>query len=378
MKREESVNLLRRMLEIYSPSGKEEAISSFIEEELSSMGFESVRRDVLGNVYGEIGSGFFSILLCGHMDTVPGWIPVEQRDDRIFGRGAVDAKSSLAAMISAAAMLKTEIRDEGRVIVAGVVDEEGKARGIRQLLREGVKADCAIFGEPSGLKNITFAYKGRLEMRILCKTLTGHIGAQHLFDNAIEVSFDLWKHLENVCRQHESPHGLFYSLSPSLTGMSSRRSMGGVPDRCLLEVDLRLPPKFSSERAIQITKDAIEKFLEGKSRVSVSLRIIDRVEPFVARRDTIVMESLKEAILEVTGEPARLLRKTGTGDMNIFGAEMNVPVATYGPGNGKLSHTSCEYIEIPEYLASIQVYKRAIEKILGKARRVSSNLDDQN
>lgn len=90
------------------------------------------------------------------------------------------------------------------------------------------------------------------------------------------------------------------------------------------------------------------------------------------------MESLKEAILEVTGEPARLLRKTGTGDMNIFGAEMNVPVATYGPGNGKLSHTSCEYIEIPEYLASIQVYKRAIEKILGKARKVSSNLDDQN
>jgi len=359
------------MLEIYSPSGKEERMASLIEEELSSLGFRNVRRDIVGNVYGEIGSGFFSILLCGHMDTVPGWIQVKQRDGRLYGRGAVDAKSSLAAMISAAAMLRSKIRDEGRVIVAGVVDEEGKARGIRQLLREGLKVDCAIFGEPSGLKNVTFAYKGRLALQIACKTLTGHVGAQHLFDNAIEVSFDLWSCLKKAYSQHESPHGLFYSLSPSLTKMSSRRSMGGVPDKCLLEIDLRLPPKFSSEKAIQLTKDAIEKFLEEKSRVSVSLRIIDKVEPFVARRDTIVMESLKEAILEVTGEPARLLRKTGTGDMNIFGAEMGVPVATYGPGNGKLSHTRCEYIEVSEYLASIQVYKRAVEKILCKAQKAS-------
>ena len=162
MKREDPIDLLRRMLEIYSPSGKEEEISSFIEEEFSLIGFEAVRRDEAGNVYGEIGSGSLSILLCGHMDTVPGRIPVKLRDGRLFGRGAVDAKSSLAAMISAAAELKAKLRDEGRVIVVGVVDEEGKARGIRQLLREGLKANCAIFGEPSGLKNITFAYKGCL------------------------------------------------------------------------------------------------------------------------------------------------------------------------------------------------------------------------
>jgi len=378
MKREDPIALLRRMIEIYSPSGKEEALSSFIEEKLSSMGLEAVRRDKVGNVYGEIGSGPFSILLCGHMDTVPGRIPVKQKDGKLFGRGAVDAKSSLAAMISAAAMLKSKIQDKGRVIVAGVVDEERKAQGIRQLLHEGLNVDCAIFGEPSGLKNITFAYKGRLALRIICKTSTGHVGAQHLYDNAIEASFDMWKRLKEACCQHESPHGLFYSLSPSLTRISSRRSMGGVPDMCLLEVDLRLPPKFSSEKGIQLAKNVIEKFLEEKSRVSVSLRIVDRVEPFVARRDTIVMESLKEAILEVTGEPAKFLRKTGTGDMNIFGSEMNVPVATYGPGNAKLSHTRCEYIELSEYLASIQVYKRTVEKILDKARKVSSRLNNRD
>jgi len=366
MKTEEPVDLLRRMLEIYSPSGKEEEIASFIEEELSLLGFEAVRRDKAGNVYGEVGSGSFSILLCGHMDTVPGWIPVKQEGDRLYGRGAVDAKSSLAAMISAAAMLKSKLRDEGKIIVAGVVDEERKARGIRQLLCEDLKVECAIFGEPSGLKNITFAYKGRVSLQIVCETSTGHVGAQHLFDNAIEVAFDLWMHLKDSCNEYKSPHGIFYSLLPALTKMSSQRTTGGLPDRCLLNVDLRLPPKFSSEKAVQLTKDIIERFLKKKGGVSVSMRVVDRVEPFVAKRDTVLMESLKEAILEVTGESARFLRKTGTGDMNIFGVKKKIPVATYGPGNAHLSHTRSEYINIPEYLASIQVYKRTIERILSK------------
>jgi len=360
------------MLEIYSPSGKEEEIASFIEEEISHLGFESVRRDSVGNVYGEIGSGSFSILLCGHMDTVTGWIPVKQSDSRLYGRGAVDAKSSLAAMISVAAMLKSKLKDEGKILVVGVVDEEGRARGIRQLLRENLKVECAIFGEPSGLKNITFAYKGRVYLQVVCETSTGHVGAKHLFDNAIEVSYDLWRRLKDSCNEYRSPHGVFYSLSPLLTRITSRRTTGGVPDKCILEIDLRLPPKFNSAKAISLVKGVVERFTKEKSRVSISMRVLDRVEPFVADRNTIVVESLKEAILEVTGEPARLLRKTGTGDMNIFGGERNVPVATYGPGDAHLSHTRCEYIEISEYLASIQVYKRAIERILSKARESSS------
>jgi len=368
MNPEDPVGLLRRMLEIYSPSGKEEQIASFIEEELGRLGFEAVRRDKAGNVYGEIGSGSYSVLLCGHMDTVPGWVPVKQKDDRLYGRGAVDAKSSLAAMISAAAMLRSKLQDQGKVIVAGVVDEEGKAQGIRQLLREDLRAECAIFGEPSGLKNITFAYKGHVSLQIVCETQTGHVGAQHLFDNAVEVAFDLWRRLKDLCGEYKSPHGIFYSLSPSLLGMNSQRTTGGVPDKCLLEIDLRLPPKFSSEKAVEIVKEVIERLLGEKSSISVSLQVKDRVEPFVARRDTIVMESLKEAILEITGEPAKFLRKTGTGDMNIFGAERKIPVATYGPGDARLSHTCCEYIEIPEYLASIQVYKKTVEKILSKAK----------
>jgi len=363
MKADEALNMLYEMLQIYSPSGKEDEIASYIKERLHDLGFMNVRRDKAGNVYGEIGSGEYTILLCGHMDTVPGYLPVRWEEDKIYGRGAVDAKSSLAAMISAATRLRPKIHDEGKVIVAGVVDEEGRARGIRQLIREGLNVNCAIFGEPSGVGNITFAYKGRILLAVKCKTKSGHVGAQHIYDNAIEAAFKLWMHIRDLCDQHRSPNGIFYSLTSSIIGIRSWRSMGGLPDKCSVTVDLRVPPKFTSKDVITLVKGAVEK-AAGDLNAEVSLQVLDRVEPFVARRDTPLMKSLSKAIFEVTGREARFIRKTGTGDMNIFGGKLNVPVATYGPGNGRLSHTECEYISVSEYLMSIQVYERAVERIL--------------
>ncbi|MCW4020567.1 MAG: M20/M25/M40 family metallo-hydrolase, partial [Candidatus Bathyarchaeota archaeon] len=190
------VQLLRRMLEIYSPSGEEGKLASFLVEELGRLGFKKVRTNKVGNVYGEIGSGSPTVLLCGHMDTVPGRTMVKTENNRLHGRGAVDAKSSLAAMISAASSLKPDAM-KGRVIVAGVVEEEAKAKGIKRLMSEGLRVDYAVFGEPSGVKNITFAYKGKIGLDVTLKTVSGHVGAQHLLKNAIEKAFELWTNLKN-------------------------------------------------------------------------------------------------------------------------------------------------------------------------------------
>jgi LysW-gamma-L-lysine carboxypeptidase len=65
----------------------------------------------------------------------------------------------------------------------------------------------------------------------------------------------------------------------------------------------------------------------------------------------------------VLNKPATLLHKTGTGDMNILGKAMNLPIVTYGPGDSKLDHTLDEHIVISEYLASIQVYKETLLKL---------------
>jgi LysW-gamma-L-lysine carboxypeptidase len=65
----------------------------------------------------------------------------------------------------------------------------------------------------------------------------------------------------------------------------------------------------------------------------------------------------------VLNKPATLLHKTGTGDMNILGKAMNLPIVTYGPGDSHLDHTIDEHIDITEYLDSIQVYKEALLRL---------------
>ena len=365
-------DLLKGMLEIYSPSGKEKKLALFLKDKLSNLGFRNVRLDDVGNVYGEVGRGSPVILFCGHMDTVPGWIPVRLEDGKLYGRGAVDAKSSLAAMISAAYELSLKTIG-GRVLVAGVVDEERNARGIRRLSREHLKVNYAIFGEPSGLRNITFAYKGRLDLRIRCRTKTGHIGAQQLYDNAIEKSYELWSRLRKVFESRRSPHGIFYSVTPCLTSIRSRRSTGSIPDECSIRIDVRLPPTFKCAEGISLAEGAIEQFRDENRKVRVHLTVSDFVEPFVADRNTILMKSLNESIGEISNKPPRFVRKTGTGDMNIYGSKMGIPVATYGPGDAQLSHTENEYIELEEYRASIDVYRKTVEKTIIEDRRLISS-----
>ncbi|MBS7604848.1 MAG: M20/M25/M40 family metallo-hydrolase [Candidatus Bathyarchaeia archaeon] len=357
-----AVNILKAMLEIYSPSGAEEEISLFLLDEMRRIGFERVWRNNVGNVYGEIGSGSPVILLCGHMDTVPGRIPVRIEGERIYGRGAVDAKSSLAAMINAAALLKLS-NLEGKVIVAGLVDEEKGGRGIRALLRENININCAVFGEPSGINNITFAYKGHLKLKVVFKTPTGHLGAQHLLPNAIEECIKFWLRFKRVCEEkYKSPQGIFYSLTPTIAKIYGRGTTNSIPDVCSLGVDLRLPPTIPSKRAIEIIGGLIKEFIE-ESGCEINFKATSIVEPYVADRENIVIKSLREAVLEETGKEAKLVRKTGTGDMNIFGLRLKVPVATYGPGESRLSHTYNESISIWEYLTSIKIYKKTVEKI---------------
>jgi len=367
-----SLELLKDMVEIYSPSGREEALANFLGRTLEALGFENVWTDKAGNVYGELGSGRPTVLLCGHMDTVPGRIPVKIEENRLHGRGAVDAKASLAAMISAASSLRLET-GKGRVIVVGVVEEEKTARGIRQLIGEDLGVDYAVFGEPSGVQNIAFAYKGKLGLQITCRTVSGHVGAQHLLDNAIEKSFEQWNSLKASCERYGSQQGVFYSLTPCLTSVVSRRTSGGVPDHCVMEVDLRLPPTVKSERALSMTEEVVGDFRTANHDVSVSLKVTDRVEAFVSKRTTLTMEALRRAILEETGAPAKFIRKTGTSDMNIFGAASIVPVAAYGPGDAHLSHTNYEYIELADYLTGITVYRKAAERILSQASLTSDN-----
>ena len=129
------------MVETYSPTGGEEPLASLLAEEMKGLGFK-VERDTVGNVIGSFEGGRPKVLLCGHMDTVPPELPVKLENGFLYGRGSVDAKAPLASMICAAAQLIEE-GYEGGLVVAGVVDEEGRNIGIDHIIkRAGRRLRC--------------------------------------------------------------------------------------------------------------------------------------------------------------------------------------------------------------------------------------------
>jgi len=355
------VSLLTKMLEIYSPSGNEEEISNFLAKEMKNLGFH-VRKDEVGNVVGEIGQGKPVILLCGHMDTVEGYIPVRVENNELYGRGAVDAKASFAAMIVAAS---TVVRESfpGKILVVGVVDEEGSGRGIKHLVKNGIQPDYAIFGEPSGLGKIVFGYKGSMNIKITCETPSGHSAAPWFFDNAIEKAMEIWRQIQKLHLPEEKLKSRFYSITSCLTKINGGNSSSMVPSKCDIYVQLRIPPKFTPEQIFSEVKRKIKRYQATDPKVSVKVKMEDATDPFEADRRSVLVRALDWAIRKTTLNYASFSRKTGTGDMNVLGNALKIPVVTYGPGDSRLDHTPNEHIDLQEYLASIQVYRKAIMKL---------------
>lgn len=368
MSNNNAVDLLTRMLNIYSPSGKEEHISLFLADEMKKLGFK-VHRDQVGNVIGEIGEGSPVVLLCGHMDTVEGEIPIRVEDGKLYGRGSVDAKGPLAAMIVAASNF-AEGNFPGKILVVGVVDEEGSGKGIQHFVEEGIQPDFAIFGEPSGLEKVVFGYKGILTVKVTVETPSGHSAAPWLFDNAIEKAMDFWKQINKLHLREEKLKSRFYSITSCLTGIKGgNTSASFIPSYCEILVQLRIPPQLTPEQVFEEVMRKIDRYKATNPKVTVTVETVDVAKAFEADRRSVIVRALAWGIRKTTLNYASFSRKTGTGDMNVLGNTLKIPVVTYGPGDSRLDHTPNEHIDIQEYLDSIEVLKKTLTKLPNFAKR---------
>ncbi len=96
----------------------------------------------------------------------------------------------------------------------------------------------------------------------------------------------------------------------------------------------------------------------------IKYHVEDKTEPFQANVSSTLVRSLVLSILDNRKKRPLLLKKTGTGDMNILGNVLNIPVVTYGPGDPHSSHTVDERIHIPDYLKGIEIYKNTLFHII--------------
>ncbi|MEE9223588.1 MAG: [LysW]-lysine hydrolase [Thermoplasmata archaeon] len=339
----DELELLKTMVSMYSPTNKEEQLADYLVQTMNEDGFRS-HIDEVGNAVGIMGEGPEEILLVGHLDTVPGEIPVRVEDGVLHGRGSVDAKGPLAAMICAVSDLESTAGK--RITVIGVVDEEGDSQGARNLL-DKYDPVCIIIGEPSGWDSVAIGYKGCLRLRYRMEEVNKHTGTPD--PTPAEIGVEFWNELRDYCRS-EFGDSDFESLTPRLVSFNAEND--GLRTIVEMQIDVRVPPKAVLEEI----KASIEQLGNG------DLHWVSEEAPIVSSKNSFLTRAFVSAIREADGSPT-YKKKLGTSDMNVLGNHWDVPIVAYGPGDSKLDHTPDERLSLDDYSASIRVLRSVLSSL---------------
>jgi LysW-gamma-L-lysine carboxypeptidase len=337
-----AAGLLRGMLEIPSSSYQERALADYLAVAMAHLGFQA-HIDGVGNVIGVIERGAGpTLMLLGHLDTVPGQLPVRSEDGKLYGRGAVDAKGPLAAMICAAA---SAADFPGRIVVIGVVEEETpRSRGAMAIRAAHDRPDVLIIGEPSGWSSVVLGYKGRLDLRYTVKCPATH--PSNPVPKASELAIGCWATLVDLLGPNAS-HGVFDQPGATLDRINADLTTATV------DLSVRIPPGFDVDMLVCALRDRLPA---GDLEVlnSVAACRVGRADPAV--------RALVSGIRRLHAQP-RLVVKTATSDMNTLAEVWDIPMATYGPGDSRLDHADDEHIVLSDYLRGIDVLSIAISEL---------------
>ena len=359
---DQRVNLALRVVSAYSPSGQEGDVAKLIFDYLQSRKL-SPRIDSAGNVICEIGRGARSVLLCGHMDTVPGELPVRFEDGTIFGRGACDAKGPLLSLLFAFELLAfQQSKDsEGRVVFAGVTEEERSSTGLAEVIREKIKTDYALFGEPGGESKITVGYRGHLTLRLTIITPEIHASAPKFVTNSAELLFEIYTALKEVLGADNS--GSLEKISVSLTEISSGTAHNVIPGKTIATVDIRVPLGSQTDTIRKTVQELIEKKRSQYADAEISTEYDEPTEPYRVPMNSPLVRSLSRAVLR-RGLKPQFITKSGTGDMNTYALTFGVDAVTYGPGEAKLSHSSEEKVSMNEIFSCAEIISSAVKELI--------------
>lgn len=345
--------LLERTLSIPSVSGSEAAVAQYLVPQMQAFADEAFV-DEAGNAVARVGRGPLNVTFLGHIDTVPGEIPVEIKGGKLYGRGAVDAKGPFCTAVVAASLLSGEVLDKLTLTLIGAVEEEvASSKGARFAVQHYPKPDLLIIGEPSGWDAVTLGYKGRLMLKLRVEKENFHSAGEG--STAAEDLVACWQRVRAWADEFNAGvKGIFDQVQVALQSIGSESD--GLEQRAEGVVGLRLPPALPPQEAKGRLEDL---FTENHMAVT----FMGSEMPYRSPKDTPLTRAFRTSIREVEGKP-RLKLKTGTSDMNVVAPHWNVPMLAYGPGDSALDHTPHEHLSLVEYERAIEVLRGALESTL--------------
>ena len=342
-------DLLTGLVERYSPSTREQPAVAYLVAWAQAQGL-AAHVDGAGNAVLTAGTGDRTLLLLGHIDTVPGFIDVRREGARLYGRGAVDAKGPLATFAVAAA--RARLPAGTRVMVVGAVEEEAAtSKGARFLLDHpipegGFVPEAVVIGEPSGWDRLTVGYKGRLLVDYTLEREIGHTAGPD--GSACDEAFAFRQQVQSLV---DPAPRVFDQLTPTLRAMRSHSD--GFTETAELTLGFRLPLEFDIDALIARLNEAAG---------DAQLRFRGREPAFRAAKNTSLARAFIGAI-DAEGGRAQFKVKSGTSDMNVVGPVWGCPILAYGPGDSALDHTPHEHIDLDEYHRAIAILTRVLQTI---------------
>lgn len=301
-----------------------------------------------------------ALVLETHMDTVAVddmTIPpfaAQTSEGRLAGRGACDAKASLAAMMTALVQVQRGAPPPQECVLVAVADEEYGHGGVARYLQDRPQIAGALVGEPTGLK-VVVAHKGALRPRLITRGVSAHSSNPGNGVNAIYKMARLILGLERYAAELEArePHPLVGPPTLSVGTVRGGTAVNVVPDYCEALVDRRLIPGETLDAVWQ----ELREVLEASSAKSGDFEMIGTIRdaPVYTGPEQMVVQRARAAARAVTGDDEVVGVPYGSDASNF--QEAGVPVVLCGPGDIRQAHTADEWVSLDQVEQAAEFYE---------------------
>ena len=358
------IRLLRELVAINSVNpalvpgaAGEGAIAAAIAAQLQRVGLDVEVQDaapgrpnVVGTLQGRAPGR--SIMFCGHMDTVgvDGMVapfePVE-RNGRLYGRGAQDMKSGVAAMIDAARVLAEAGLNKGRLVIAAVVDEEYASIGADALVTRW-QADAAVVTEPTDLE-IAIGHKGFSWSEIRTRGRAAHGSRPRDGRDAIVRMGRVLTSLENLDRalQAAPPHPLLGTASLHASVIEGGQELSSYPASCVLKIERRTLPGETEPAVARELETLLASLRAGDPEFEASATSLFSRPAYEIAADHELPRTLADA--RSSRAKTGFVGMSFWTDAAVLGS-VGIPSVLFGPGGAGL-HSTEEYVNVEDVIA---------------------------
>ncbi len=367
----EALDLLVGAVSIPSVSGDEARLAGWLAAQIGPFA-DSCRVDDAGNVVATFGSSSTRLYCLGHIDTVPGEVPVRIEDGELWGRGSVDAKGSFCAHVAGvrrAFAADPLLRERLSVTLIGAVGEEApRSVGARHAVASLPPPDLLLIGEPSGWQSLTLGYKGRLQLalRVTCPESHSAGRESSAADCLLGACAALGDAAAALAPEVGAGSGQFDRVQMTVGALAS--SSDGLEQVAGASVSFRLPPGVRAHEAERRLRRAAASSLTPSAGARLECRASGAIDAVLRPKDSLLSRSFRAAIRQHGGRPGFKV-KTGTSDMNVVAPYWSAPALAYGPGDSALDHTPFERVGVAEYLSTVAVTATAISLLAGAVVR---------